>query len=878
MSLSSHSTPSSPVSGPTTSSETRTEPQIAPSHNENNIHKESAPVPPAQPQISICAAPPTPPPEADDFRSPSLSDPESLLASPPMTSLSTSVSSPAWFPPFDPLPLVTSSSSATLFDQCLSPSSTSNENPAPKLAHKLVQSVILEDGEIAEAEAMMKKLGIKCQALEPGEVIDSKPVKATPTPPNAPSVATIPLPPDGESASPSSPSAATAASSPSASPPSPASNSVPAPTIAIDLPPNEKPSTEHKTPNVYINGLPPNFPEDQLFALARPFGIVRSVRSFTRHVGDAETGYGFVLFDDIESAERCINALRRYRNLHPTFSKQVHKIPGTPYANVQPASTLANPALLSVPQSSSSQGDAAEGGGRGSSAGAWEQESAGAGSVDSTFKAKMTRLADTNSTNLYIEGLPLSIDEATLSALVSPYAIRSSRFFQTKLSTPPRIIAFVRLETRAAAEEIIERLHGRMVRGWNDPGSRISVRFADTSEQRELRRNERFARDGDQASGQLSIAQATLLNLRGKELNSRQHDATAFEVDYSRAPPMRYPANVNNSALDLASLYQQQRANVNLNTRGMDPAMASLLQSLQGGGRRDHDLDDMYDFQPRGHGALPHHQPQQQQQHLAPQPHGITLPGGGYTPAEEFILRSAMPLKRRPAPLDLSTMDANIGMGVRGHRAHAATLAVPQQQQHHFEPQMFEEKDLDEEAFHAVGPQQPQPRQSDFNQSQQHQRRLVRGPSSTQDFIRTHPNSQTQQQQHYNARNNGISNNGTFRTPAMNNHNNNNMTINTNNSSNVPTHTNNTGIYNRMNNRSHNGPSAGFNHTRSHSRTYSSTLDVDQPSPALTYSSRGSTAAYSPATPFFNSFDEQENNFRATQLQGKKPNSRTVTR
>lgn len=44
-----------------------------------------------------------------------------------------------------------------------------------------------------------------------------------------------------------------------------------------------------------------------------------------------------------------------------------------------------------------------------------------------------------------------------------------------------------RLESRQAAEEIVERLHGRMVRGWKDAGSRISVRFADTSEQRELR-------------------------------------------------------------------------------------------------------------------------------------------------------------------------------------------------------------------------------------------------------------------------------------------------------------------------------------------------------------------------------------------------------
>lgn len=43
------------------------------------------------------------------------------------------------------------------------------------------------------------------------------------------------------------------------------------------------------------------------------------------------------------------------------------------------------------------------------------------------------------------------------------------------------------LETRTAAEDTIERLHGRMVRGLHDPGCRISVRFADSAEQRELR-------------------------------------------------------------------------------------------------------------------------------------------------------------------------------------------------------------------------------------------------------------------------------------------------------------------------------------------------------------------------------------------------------
>lgn len=47
---------------------------------------------------------------------------------------------------------------------------------------------------------------------------------------------------------------------------------------------------------MYINGLPPHFPEDQLLAMAAPFGEVRSVRTFTRHVRDSESGYGFVLY------------------------------------------------------------------------------------------------------------------------------------------------------------------------------------------------------------------------------------------------------------------------------------------------------------------------------------------------------------------------------------------------------------------------------------------------------------------------------------------------------------------------------------------------------------------------------------------------------
>ena len=52
------------------------------------------------------------------------------------------------------------------------------------------------------------------------------------------------------------------------------------------------PSTQQDStipPNVYINGLPPNFPEEQLYNMTKEFGPVLSVRTFTRHVSERPT-------------------------------------------------------------------------------------------------------------------------------------------------------------------------------------------------------------------------------------------------------------------------------------------------------------------------------------------------------------------------------------------------------------------------------------------------------------------------------------------------------------------------------------------------------------------------------------------------------------
>ncbi|KAG6915434.1 hypothetical protein DXG01_011495 [Tephrocybe rancida] len=263
-------------------------------------------------------------------------------------------------------------------------------------------------------------------------------------------------------------------------------------------------------------------------------------------------------------------------NSTPLLQQQAHKIPGT-----RPAPPL--DIHLPPPNSLAHSEGAWEG--EGSEWGEGGEWGEGENGGSAAFKAKMESLADGSSTNLYMEGF----------------------------------------ETRAGAEEIIERLHGRMVRGWNDAGSRISVRFADTAEQRELRRNERMAREGEESPARLTIAQAALLNLHGSDLRSapdvninankqtlqlpvpvgriptprqlfshqHQHQngypqnihrgnthTPPFVVDYSLAPS-RAPHGHGHVQRGPSPYYGQGQEQGG--AAGMDPAMAALLESLHHG-------------------------------------------------------------------------------------------------------------------------------------------------------------------------------------------------------------------------------------------------------------------------------------------------------
>ncbi|KIJ38807.1 hypothetical protein M422DRAFT_258443 [Sphaerobolus stellatus SS14] len=70
---------------------------------------------------------------------------------------------------------------------------------------------------------------------------------------------------------------------------------------------------------MYINGRPPHFKAEQLYALASQFSSDLSSRTFTRQLG-----YGFVLFDIVDAAQKCIDILHSHHNLHPKFAKVSH--------------------------------------------------------------------------------------------------------------------------------------------------------------------------------------------------------------------------------------------------------------------------------------------------------------------------------------------------------------------------------------------------------------------------------------------------------------------------------------------------------------------------------------------------------------------------
>ncbi|KAJ1301911.1 hypothetical protein OPQ81_000751 [Rhizoctonia solani] len=97
--------------------------------------------------------------------------------------------------------------------------------------------------------------------------------------------------------------------------------------------PKYRPFPPQRSCNIHIQNLPHHYEDPELTALCEEFGRIVSVRVFRRPVAapanrrlpdGQHSTYGFVLFDNIPSAENCVNTLRRrYKNIYPSFARQV---------------------------------------------------------------------------------------------------------------------------------------------------------------------------------------------------------------------------------------------------------------------------------------------------------------------------------------------------------------------------------------------------------------------------------------------------------------------------------------------------------------------------------------------------------------------------
>ncbi|KIJ38854.1 hypothetical protein M422DRAFT_258503 [Sphaerobolus stellatus SS14] len=219
----------------------------------------------------------------------------------------------------------------------------------------------------------------------------------------------------------------------------------------------------NRTTNVYINGLPPHFKAEQLYALASQFGTVLSCRTFAHQLSDLPSGYGFVLFNTVDAAQKCIDILRSHHNLHLTFAKQAHKIARSPplinITNPHPsaaayvfefglAHSTSYPHLNLGSSTSNSSIGMARGIGGAVGGGAMGGIEDGG---DVYIEGRISSFAFIRSLIAFLliptTSLSMNIDVPALRVLIAPHVIRGSRFF-ADTRQPPQLVAYIQVASR----------------------------------------------------------------------------------------------------------------------------------------------------------------------------------------------------------------------------------------------------------------------------------------------------------------------------------------------------------------------------------------------------------------------------------------------
>ncbi|KAK0517928.1 hypothetical protein OC842_007956, partial [Tilletia horrida] len=163
--------------------------------------------------------------------------------------------------------------------------------------------------------------------------------------------------------------------------------------------------------------------DDDLYRIGSAFGNVLSHKAIIAAETGLCKGYGFLLYTSRDEAERAIGCLSRM-GLQASFAKE-------------------------------------------------------------SFSARLRRMADKGSSNVYLSNLPTDMTTHQLEHLFAPHNVISMRILLNSDGTS-RGVGFVRLRDREVAQDCIDRLHGRMLPGCASP---LQVRFADSEGQKLLKRN-----------------------------------------------------------------------------------------------------------------------------------------------------------------------------------------------------------------------------------------------------------------------------------------------------------------------------------------------------------------------------------------------------
>ncbi|KAI9311927.1 hypothetical protein BX666DRAFT_1881305 [Dichotomocladium elegans] len=177
--------------------------------------------------------------------------------------------------------------------------------------------------------------------------------------------------------------------------------------------------------NVYVRGLAESVSDETFDELCKEFGNVMSSKAMIDQKTGLCKGYGFVMYEKEEEAEKAIIEMNK-KGLQASFARV-------------------------------------------------GQES---------FSSRLKSLQDETSTNIYVSNLPLDMTEQKLEALFLPYTTVSNRILRDPRSTISRGVGFARMSDRASAQAIIEKFNGRSIEGSSAP---LQVRFADSPAQKKLK-------------------------------------------------------------------------------------------------------------------------------------------------------------------------------------------------------------------------------------------------------------------------------------------------------------------------------------------------------------------------------------------------------